>query len=146
MPKTAKTKTPSVVLQSFIDDYQINPYFLSKEIKVSYQTVTNILKQKARITVPIAIRLGTYFGNSPKYWIDIQASSEIDELSNNKKFLSSIKSIPKAVKPKGKTKTEVKSTKRKSNTISEKRKKAAKVPGAKTTRGKKAAKSPKKKL
>jgi addiction module HigA family antidote len=102
MPKTVKT--PGTILQSFIDDYQINPFFLSKEIKVGYQTVTNIIKGKARITVPIAIRLGRYFNNSPKYWIDIQASSEIDELSTNKKFLSQIKSIPKAVKPKGKAK------------------------------------------
>ncbi|MDR0501821.1 MAG: HigA family addiction module antidote protein [Treponema sp.] len=98
MPKTAKSKTPGAILQSFIDEYQINPFFLSKEILVNYQTVTNILKEKARITVPMAIRLAQYFSNSPKYWLDIQASSEIDELSADKKFLASIKKIPKAKK------------------------------------------------
>ena len=136
MPKAAKPQTPGAALQSFIDEYQINPFFLSKEIKLSYQAVLNILKGKAKITVQTALRLSKYFKNSPLYWLSIQIGSEIDTLSGNKKFLSVIKSIPTAVKPKSKAKAEVKSTKRKSNTISEKRKKAAKSPGAKTARGK----------
>jgi len=146
MPKTAKPQTPGAVLQSFIDDYQINPFSLSKSIKVAYQTVTNIIKGKARITVPMALRLGQFFGNSPKYWLDIQASAEIDELSDNKKFVAIIKSIPKAAKPTGKAKKEktTKIGKNKTNTLAEKRKKAAKVPGAKKAKGKKAGR-PKKK-
>ena len=141
MPKTAKT--PGAELQSFIDEYQINPFFLSKEIKLSYQSVLNILKGKAKITVPTAIRLGKYFNNSPKYWLDIQLSSEIDELSTDKKFLSIIKSIPKASKSAGKAKpaAKAKAVNKKKNTLSEKRKKAAKVPGAKKTRGRKPGKS-----
>jgi len=135
MPKT--TQTPGEVLQSFIDEYQINPFFLSNQIKVAYQSVTNIIKGKARITVPMALRLGQFFGNSPKFWIDIQSSSEIDELSTDKKFLSVIKSISKIEKPKNREKAEVKSVKRKHNSISEKRKKASKVPGSKSARGKK---------
>ena len=141
MLNTVEIKTPSMVLQSFIENYQITPSFLSKEIKLSYQVILNILKGKAKITVPIAIQLGAYFGNTPFFWLDKQISSEIMELSSNKKFLALIKKIPRAVRPRGKVKkAEVKSTKRKSNTISEKRKKAAKVPGAKTARGKKPAK------
>jgi len=108
MPKTAKPKTAAEVLQSFIDEYQINAFLLSKEIRVNYQTVTNILKGKARITVKTALRLAAYFGNSVKYWIDIQTSSEIDELSADKNFLSIIKSIPKVKKPEDRPKTEVK--------------------------------------
>ncbi|MCL2765146.1 MAG: HigA family addiction module antitoxin [Treponema sp.] len=138
------TKTPGSVLQSFIDDYQINPFYLSKEIKLSYQTILNIIKGKAKISVPTALRLGKYFNNSPMYWLNIQLSSEIDELSANKKFLSLVKSIQKAEKPKGTAKAEVKTTKRKSNSISEKRKNASKVPGAKQARGRKSGKNRKK--
>lgn len=122
MPRTAKLQTPGAILQSFIDDYQINPFFLSKEIKVAYQTVTNILKGKARITVPMALRLGQYFGNTAKYWLDVQVAAEIEELSADKKFLSAIKSIPKAKKAAGK---------------------AAKAPAAKQKGGKKAGKAKK---
>ena len=133
MPKTAKQQTPGAVLQSFIDDYQINAFLLSKEIKVAYQSVTNIIKEKARITVPMALRLAQYFGNSAKYWIDVQSSCEIDELSEDKKFVAIISSIPRAQKPSGKAKkeTKVKTGRNKTNTLAKKRKKAAKVPGAK---------------
>jgi len=48
MPRTAKSKsastvTPSEVLQKFIDDYQTNPFALSKVLNVAYQSVTHIL-------------------------------------------------------------------------------------------------------
>ena len=102
MPK--KTKIPGEVLRSFIDEYQINPFFLSKEIQLNYQTIMNILKGKAKINVPTAIRLGKYFGNSPKYWLDVQLSYEFNKLSANKKFLSAVKKIPKAKIPKANAK------------------------------------------
>jgi len=142
MPKAAKSQNPGEVLRSFIDDYQINPFSLSKSLKVNYQTVTHIISGKSRITVQMALRLAQYFGNSPKYWLDVQASSEIDELSADKKFISSVKSIPKAKKPTGKAK--VKAGKTKTNTLAGKRKKAAKVPGSKKARGKKAGKKSRK--
>ena len=145
MPKIANIQTPGEVLQSFIDEYQINAFLLSKEINVNYQTVTNILKGKARITVKTALRLAAYFGNSPKYWIDIQVSSEIDELAADKKFLSVIKGIKKAEKSTGKPKTE------KAAKISMKKQKAyakksekAKSPGVKKTKGKRAGRPAKK--
>jgi len=135
-----KTQTPGTALQSFIDEYQINAFSLSKSIKVAYQSITNILKGKGRISVQIALRLAQYFGNSPKYWLDVQASSEIDDLCADKKFLKTMKSIPKANKPSGKIKKEAneKKGKKKTDTLAEKRKKAAKVPGAKKTKGRKA--------
>jgi len=137
MPKTKKT--PGEVLQSYIEEYQINAFLLSKSLKVAYQSVTNIIKGKARISVQMALRLGQFFGNSAKFWLDIQISSEIDELSSNKKFINEVKSIPKADKTAGKAK-KAKPGKTKTKTLAEKRKKAAKAPGAKKTRGRKAKK------
>ena len=139
MPRTSKSQNPGEVLQSFIDDYQINAFSLSKSLNVAYQSVTNIINGKARISVQMALRLGQYFGNSPKYWLDIQTSSEINELSADKAFLKSINGIPKAKKPSGKE-TKSKTGKNKTGAISEKRKKAAKVPGSKKARGRKAKK------
>jgi addiction module HigA family antidote len=135
MPKTAKT--PAFVLQSFIDEYQINPFSLSKSIHLNYQTILRILKGNGKITVSTALRLGKFFNLSPAYWIDIQFASEINELAKNKKFISMIKSIPKARKPAEQTKTtsKTKPAKRKNKTLSEKRRKAAKIPGAKSARG-----------
>jgi len=129
-------KTPASVLQSLIDEYQINPFSLSKNAHVDYQSVRKILYGKAKITVPTAIKLGKFFCQSPSYWIDLQSSYEIIKLSKNKKFVSIVSSIPKAQKPSAKAKAT--STRSKSKTLAEKRKKAAKVPGARRTKRKKA--------
>ena len=138
MPKTAGPKTPGAVLQSFIDEYQINAFSLSKSIQVAYQSVVNIIKGKARITVPMALRLSAYFGNQPQYWLDIQSAAEIDELTRDNKFISSIKKIPKAKIGTSKVKKEPKEKigRKKANTLAEKRKKAEKIPGAKKPKGK----------
>ena len=140
MPKTANHKTPGIVLQSFIDKNEINPFIVSKALDVAYQSVTNILKGKARITVSMALRLAAYFGNTPQFWLDTQNTAEIEELTSDKKFMSAIKKIPKVQKTAAKEKKETKTKigKRKLNTLAEKRKKALKTPGAKIPKGKKA--------
>jgi len=139
MPRTAKSQSPSEVLQKFIDDYQTNPFALSKALNVAYQSVTHILQGKARISPKMAIRLSSHFGNPVKYWLDIQTSADLAELSADKKFQSSIKKITKALKPTGKVKKDktAKIGKGKTKTLAEKRKKAAKIPGAKNARGRK---------
>jgi addiction module HigA family antidote len=129
-------QTPGSVLHSFIDEYQINPFSLSKEIHLSYQTVLNILKGVGKITVPTALRFAKYFDNSPSFWLDVQNAYEIDQLSNNRKFISMIQKIPKAKKNTGKVKSDKKPGYRKVKALSQKRKKAAKSPGSKTIRGK----------
>ena len=146
MPKTANSKNPGTVLQSFMDKYEINPFIVSKALDVAYQSVTNILKGKARITVSMALRLAAYFGNTPQFWLDIQNSSEIEGYTSDSKFMSSIKKIPKAAKPAAKEKkeTKTKTGKKKTNTLAEKRKKAAKTPGAKKPKGKRAGRPAKK--
>ena len=143
MPKTAKpakSQTPGSVLQDLLDEYQISAFYLSKQINLSNAQILNILHGKAKITVPTALRLALYFDNSPKFWLDLQIASEILELSNDKKFMSDVKNITKAVKPKAKpdikTKPTAKAGKRKPDTLAEKRKTAAKIPGAKTPKGK----------
>ena len=109
MPKS-KSQSPSEVLQKFIDDYQTNPFALSKSLNVAYQSVTHILQGKARISPKMAIRLSSHFGNPVKYWLDIQSSADLAELSADKKFQSSLKKITKAQRPTGKAKAEKKGT------------------------------------
>ncbi|MDR2597163.1 MAG: HigA family addiction module antidote protein [Treponema sp.] len=126
----AKTeKNPGAVLQTFIDKYQINPFSLSKSAGIYYKTIRDIISGSARITVPIALRLGKFFGTTPQFWLDLQISSEIKKLSADKKFQSKLKNITKAGKQKSSVKE--KSAKRKTKTLREKRKKAVKIPGAK---------------
>jgi plasmid maintenance system antidote protein VapI len=135
MPKTVKT--PATVLQSLIEEYQTNPFALSKNTHLAYQTVTNILRGKGKIRVPIAIKLGKYFGVAPEYFINIQVEAIKNDLAKNKAFSKQLASIQKAKKPSGKKTT---NTKGKTKTLAAKRKKAAKVPGARGAKRKRAKK------
>jgi len=130
MPKTTNSNPPGVVLQKHIDDYQTNPFALSKSLGVNYQTVTHIISGKARITPQMAIRLSKYFTTTPEFWLDLQSQSEIAELLADKKFTSQLNKITKAVKPTGKKTKEPKAASkiRKRTTINPAvPKKAAKV-------------------
>ena len=110
MPRTANKQTPSEVLQKFINDYQTNAFALSKSLNVAYQSVTHILQGRARISPKMALRLSAHFGNPVKYWLDIQSSADLAELSADKNFQSSLKKITKAQKTTGKAKAEKKGT------------------------------------
>ena len=141
MPKT--TQSPNSVLLSLMEKYGLNPFSLSKEIKLSHSAVRLIANGKGKVTVATALRLAKYFGQTPEYWLDLQCASDLDNAQKNKKLMAVINGITKAKKPAGKTKSEGKPAKK--TTLSDKRKKAAKVPGAKpasrkpasTSRGKK---------
>jgi len=126
MPKNSNFQTPGEVLQKYIDDYQTNPFALSKSLKVAYQSVTHIIQGKSRISVPMALRLAQYFGNSPQFWLDVQYSSEINELCADKKFTKDIQNIPRAQK--SAKKSTVKSEEKNPKAGSKKKKRTVKNP------------------
>ena len=139
MPKT--TETPSSVLSSLMDEYRLNPFSLSKEISLSYAAVRLIAKGESKVTVPTALRLAKFFGQTPDYWLDLQRSAELSEAKKNQNLMAIINGISKAKNPNA----EAKGKPAKKTTLSDKRKTAAKVPGAKPASRKPASKSKKKK-
>ena len=134
MPKTAKTaQTPSSALKSIMDEYQLTPFALSKAINLSNSAVQQILKGKSKITIPTALRLAKFFGQTPAYWLDLQREADLNEAAQDTELSSILKGISQAKKPTAQPKSEqtlpAKSAKK--TTLSDKRKAAAKVPGTK---------------
>jgi addiction module HigA family antidote len=141
MPKT--TQTPSSVLSSLMDEYQLNPFSLSKEISLSHSAVRLIANGKGKISVATAFRLAKYFGQTPEYWLDLQRTSDLNKAKNDSNLMAVISSITKAKKPAAGSKSKGRPAKK--TTLSDTRKKAAKVPGAKTASRKSSSTSKKKK-
>jgi len=132
MPKS--TQTPASVLQSLMDEYQLNPFSLSKAINLSNSAVRLLVIGKAKVTVPTAFRLAKLFGQTPNFWLDLQREADLNEASKDQKFQDMLKGIAKAKKPDApKLVTSKKPDKKQS--LSDKRKKAAKIPGAKPAKG-----------
>ena len=127
MPKTQLT--PASALSSLMEEYQLNPLSLSKQIGLSISAIRNIVTGKSGLSVPSALRLSKFFGQSPSYWLDLQLQSDMQKAANDKDLQNELKAIPKAKKPTAPVKPQGKTAKK--NTLAEKRKTAAKVPGAK---------------
>jgi addiction module HigA family antidote len=132
MPKAVKT--PASVLQSLMDEYQLNPFSLSKAISLNYQTVRLLVAGKSKVTIPTALRLAKFFSQSPDLWLDLQREVDLSEAGRDKELQDALKGISKAKEPAPiKQKTTEKASKK--TTLSDKRKSAAKAPGAKSARG-----------
>jgi len=127
MPKS--TQTPASVLIALMEEYRLNPFSLSREINLNQSSVRQLAAGKSKVTVPTALRLAKYFGQSPDYWLDLQRAVDIKEAQNNKELIAIVKGISKAKKPDAKPITKAKTTRK--TTLADKRKDAAKVPGAK---------------
>ena len=137
MPKSAQT--PSSVLIALMEEYQLNVFSLSKEINLNQSSVRQLVTGKSKVKVPTALRLAKYFGQSPDYWLDLQREADFKEAQNDKKLMAIVKGISKAKKPTAKPKAQGKTARK--ATLSDKRKNAAKVPGAKPASRKPASKA-----
>ena len=50
---------------------------LALDLAVPSGRVADILNGRRSITADTAIRLGRYFGNSPKFWLDLQSQYDL---------------------------------------------------------------------
>jgi addiction module HigA family antidote len=84
--KRLKNTHPGEVLQEeFLAPLGISAYRLSKDIGIPQTRVSQILKGNRRITADTALRLSKYFGNTPKFWLDLQTDFDLEEESRIKK-------------------------------------------------------------
>ena len=96
--------TPAAALNVLMRNFMLNPFALSKAIRLSNSAVLQILKGKGKITVPTALRLAKFFGQAPSYWLDLQRDVDLAEAAKNKKLSTVLKGISKVQKPKAKPK------------------------------------------
>ena len=83
---------PGEILQEeFLEPLGISAYRLSKETFIPQTRISEIVKGRRRITADTALRLGKYFGTSPKFWLGLQDDYDLEEeQSQRKKVLDNI--------------------------------------------------------
>ncbi|AMJ66837.1 HigA family addiction module antitoxin [Hymenobacter sp. PAMC 26628] len=71
---------PCEVLQEeFLTELNLTAYRLAQDLRIPQTCVAAILKGKCRITADTALRLGRYFGNSPKFWLGLQNDYDLED-------------------------------------------------------------------
>lgn len=75
---------PGEVLQEeFLAELNLTAYRLAHDIGIPQTRLSKILKRKRRITADTALRLGRYFGNSPKFWLGLQNDYDLAAAQRN---------------------------------------------------------------
>jgi len=88
------THPGEVLLKEFLEPMGITAYRLSKETAIPQTRISQILKGKRRITADTAIRFERFFGTTAKFWLNLQASYDVEEaLKENEDVYSRIGGI-----------------------------------------------------
>jgi len=78
--------TPGEMLKDeFLVEYRLSQNQLAKAIGISPNRIAEIVNNRRRITADTALRLGLYFGNSPEFWMNLQAHYDLKVARKNLK-------------------------------------------------------------
>ncbi len=73
-----RTRHPGVFLAELLGELVISQAELARAIGVSPMRVSHIVKGKRPVSADMALRLGRRFGQSPQYWLNLQARYDLD--------------------------------------------------------------------
>lgn len=69
---------PGIYLKELLDELKISQYRLARELGIPAMRINLVVNGKRPITAELALRLGHYFGQDPRYWINLQSRYDID--------------------------------------------------------------------
>jgi addiction module HigA family antidote len=64
---------PGVYLKELLDELGISQYRLAKNLGVPAMRINHIVNSRRPLTAELALRVGRYFGQNPRYWLNLQA-------------------------------------------------------------------------
>ena len=77
IPNTLKrgirpTHPGEMLKEDFMPDFHLNATTMAEALKVSRQTINEILRERRAVTPTMALRLSRLFGNSPEFRLNAQ--------------------------------------------------------------------------
>jgi addiction module HigA family antidote len=73
--KLAPVHPGEILLKDFLSPMEISQYRLAKDISVPPRRINEVVYGKRAISADTALRLGRYFGVSPRFWLNLRHSS-----------------------------------------------------------------------
>jgi antitoxin HigA-1 len=68
---------PGEILADELNEFQITPTELSRQISVPPYRISQIIQGKRAITGDTALRLGHWFQTSPQFWLNLQSAYDL---------------------------------------------------------------------
>jgi addiction module HigA family antidote len=66
-----------ILLEEFLKPMGISRYRLAKNAKLPQTRIAEIVKGRRSITAETALRFARFFGNSPRFWMNLQSEYEL---------------------------------------------------------------------
>lgn len=67
-----------ILLEEFLKPMEISQYRLAKDISVHPRRINAIVHGERSITADTALRLARYFGNSERFWLNLQTAYDLE--------------------------------------------------------------------
>ena len=64
---------PGVYLKELLNELKISQYRLARDLGVPAMRINHVVHGKRPVTAELALRLGRYFDQSPRYWLNLQS-------------------------------------------------------------------------
>ncbi|MEQ8358206.1 MAG: HigA family addiction module antitoxin [Cytophagales bacterium] len=82
--KNLKNIHPGEILnEEFLKPMKISAYRLAKDTFLPQTRISEIIKGRRRITADTALRFSQFFGNSEKFWLNLQIDYDVEEEHRN---------------------------------------------------------------
>jgi addiction module HigA family antidote len=69
---------PGIYLKELLEDLGVSQYRLAQAIRVPAMRISHVVRGKRPVTAELALRLGHYFLQSPRYWLNLQSRYDMD--------------------------------------------------------------------
>jgi addiction module HigA family antidote len=69
---------PGAYLKELLDELALSQYRLAKDIGVPAMRINYVVNGKRPVTAELALRLGRYFRQNPRYWLNLQSRYDMD--------------------------------------------------------------------
>ncbi len=66
-----------ILFEEFMKPHALSQNRLARDLDLSPARVHDIVHGKSAITANVALRLAKYFGNTPQFWLNLQAEFEL---------------------------------------------------------------------
>ena len=90
------SKIGDILVEEFLKPLEITPYRLAKDLGVSTSSILDLVHNRRKVSVEMSLRLSKYFGNSPKFWLNMQ--NELDLREMQEKLEKDLDNIPCCMK------------------------------------------------
>ena len=81
--KVRPTHPGAMLREDFLPEYGLTMSGFAESLRVSRQTVNELLRERRAVSPEMALRLSRLFGNSPEFWLNAQRAVDLWEAARN---------------------------------------------------------------